>query len=103
MYYFSKEEELRVGGVVGDKRGETPEGQDEEKEFIPVGDRHDGFGSQKPRPIRSAGLSPRLSVAGHLWYLHIIEVPARFAMQSVPNCGVDTLAPTARRLSMMLS
>lgn len=45
MYYFSKEEELRVGGM-GDKRGETPEGQDEEKEFIPVGDRHDGFGSQ---------------------------------------------------------
>lgn len=43
--YFLKEEELRVGGL-GDKRGETPEGQDEEKEFIPVGDRHDGFGSQ---------------------------------------------------------
>lgn len=43
---FFERRRVKSGGGLGDKRGETPQGQDEEKELIPVGDRHDGFGSQ---------------------------------------------------------
>lgn len=46
VLFFERRRVKSGGGGLGDKRGETPEGQDEEKEFIPVGDRHDGFGSQ---------------------------------------------------------